>query len=735
MWAESQPGPSRSQTNRQGYCGYCRVLYSSLEQHLSSLTHLQSVQASARGSSSISSASSTRQTLLERFLQDVLQYHPHCYSDPRPSHADLPLVSLPVFPRVEVDEACWSNDDSPSLVSREDVHTSEDSFCQVANQEKDYSSCRKSAQRLTWGGSHVRLFASVREQEGQAPPTPAPALPPQAEVPPSLHKKAHRKTNRRKASDSSSSCGRGRAWLSWLKERREVQKEQVFSPEEVDYLDQAIDQVIQRYCHGRTSTTCQEEETESFQFSLPVSLETQSDDWDSPVQMVFQRPLPVQVGRDWNSLMDAQVDLEEQEYSDQLDSALYSRQKVGGGLRQQDGYRTLPIEKILPTPAHIPESFRGKTWTQIEKEDEEKVEKLVQQFRRGRFICYFDSESLSRYGRRSQKLKGCGEEEVEPDAGILPLLDDDDDDDDEADPVSIRRVGRRRRAFRVASRCQVVRVSHGTQTPQRALPGICQSASQATSTSVLPANQDPLTPEVHSALTWQCLPPSYSHIITPLQTHTPLIYLLCSPTSPASKLMPSSRSASKRCRKKKRPVQQDIQGLKVKYKRLPFRFYDPSTNRILKNAPKGLLWRCSSAVTPPPPCVRQLFRSLSPDLNAEQPASGSPRVKFQRSSVTTVDKDSVHAAKQEPPRRRGRTSDMAPPPVHTTSRLGRGGREGPRERTGPSAYKRGRRQAGHSRKLPRSTSAPPTKPLPHATSRKRRRRGRRGRTCCGTGQR
>lgn len=56
----------------------------SLSQHLSSLRHLDSVRTSSRGSSNVSTGSSqTKLTLLERFLQDVLQHHPHLYSDPR----------------------------------------------------------------------------------------------------------------------------------------------------------------------------------------------------------------------------------------------------------------------------------------------------------------------------------------------------------------------------------------------------------------------------------------------------------------------------------------------------------------------------------------------------------------------------------------------------------------------------------------------------------------------------
>lgn len=89
--------------------------------------------------------------------------------------------------------------------------------------------------------------------------------------------------------------------------------------------------------------------------------------------------------------MDTQVDVEDRVYSQQLHFALH-----GPGDRTEEGFRTLPIEEVRPAPERIPESFRGKTWTQIQQEDEEKVERLVRQFRRGRFICYFDTESLAR---------------------------------------------------------------------------------------------------------------------------------------------------------------------------------------------------------------------------------------------------------------------------------------------------------------------------------------------------
>lgn len=123
---------------------------------------------------------------------------------------------------------------------------------------------------------------------------------------------------------------------------------------------------------------------------------------DVCLQVVLQThgDTPVQVrqteGQDLGRLMDFQVDLKDPSYSDQLDAALQSDGRPRARVQPDQGFWTLPVEEVLPAPEHIPESFRGKTWAQIEKEDEARVERLVGQFRRGRFICYFDSESLAR---------------------------------------------------------------------------------------------------------------------------------------------------------------------------------------------------------------------------------------------------------------------------------------------------------------------------------------------------
>ncbi|NXT03037.1 ZDBF2 protein, partial [Jacana jacana] len=86
-----QPGVSAVQ-NRQGYCNCCHVHYSNLEQHVfsSQHRHFTTYSRSRMGTSS----------LMERFLQDVLQHHPHRYHDNRPSYDDMPLPVTPEAARI-----------------------------------------------------------------------------------------------------------------------------------------------------------------------------------------------------------------------------------------------------------------------------------------------------------------------------------------------------------------------------------------------------------------------------------------------------------------------------------------------------------------------------------------------------------------------------------------------------------------------------------------------------------
>ena len=183
---------------------------------------------------------------------------------------------------------------------------------------------------------------------------------------------------------------------------------------------------------------------------------------------------------------------------------------------------------------------------------------------------------------------------------------------------------------------QVVKVSRSTQTVRLVVPAVRQSEvpppgvpvvcqSEAPPSGVPAANQE----AERTPASWRCLPAEYYDILTPLQPRSSLIYLLSPvpPHSPAAGPAPPhtgpaplhTGSAPRRCRKR-RP--QACQGSKVKYKPLPVRFYNPTSKRILKHPPPS---RGPAPSCPPPPCVRQLFRSLSPDLNTE--GEGPSRIK------------------------------------------------------------------------------------------------------------
>lgn len=72
---EEQPGPSRVPPPRQGYCSCCQILYNNVEQHILSPRHREVVHSTR---TYVPSGS-----LMERFLSDVIQHHPHLYNDPR----------------------------------------------------------------------------------------------------------------------------------------------------------------------------------------------------------------------------------------------------------------------------------------------------------------------------------------------------------------------------------------------------------------------------------------------------------------------------------------------------------------------------------------------------------------------------------------------------------------------------------------------------------------------------
>ncbi|NXI10672.1 ZDBF2 protein, partial [Irena cyanogastra] len=107
------PGSSAVQ-NRQGYCNCCHVHYSNLEQHIfsSQHRHFTTYCRNRMGTSS----------LMERFLQDVLQHHPHRYHDSRPTYDDMPFPVTLEAPRI----SCLSSEETQKKRNSEKQISSKD---------------------------------------------------------------------------------------------------------------------------------------------------------------------------------------------------------------------------------------------------------------------------------------------------------------------------------------------------------------------------------------------------------------------------------------------------------------------------------------------------------------------------------------------------------------------------------------------------------------------------------
>ncbi|XP_033836630.1 DBF4-type zinc finger-containing protein 2 [Periophthalmus magnuspinnatus] len=346
-------------------------------------------------------------------------------------------------------------------------------------------------------------------------------------------------------------------WSAWQRNRRWQQRGDFSS----EHSSSTIEQVIRRYCYGQDD----DNRSSSVHFSLPNSIETQTE-WDIDMDSPAQAGIPLaQV----ETLLEVQVDVE-QDYSQQLHWLLEAPEDRRGYLEQ-------PIEKVLPLPRLIPPSFRGKSWAQIEKEDEARVLKLVQQFQTGVRTCYFDTESLARYGCHGYK------KETEPD--LLPLFEHD---------VEIE--VKKRRDFSRAARCQVVKLSRATQTLHVSCPAVAKPPEALPSNEPTSEAPPPQTPVPDQPLLSGVLPEKYTSLLCALQRQTSMLYLLCSThghTSHGSDPGPSPR----RRRRPTRPL-----GSKVTYRRLPLMPFTVKPFSV-KSFPVK------------PRCVRQLFRSLSPELN------------------------------------------------------------------------------------------------------------------------
>ncbi|XP_043847354.1 DBF4-type zinc finger-containing protein 2-like [Dromiciops gliroides] len=118
--------------NRQGYCNCCHVHYINLEQHIISPQH--------RYFTTYCRYRLGTNSLLDRFLHDVMRYHPHQYYDNRPTYDDIPLLSRPSPPKeaqLDFDQVPEKGTEKETLSDRED--SSQNDFKSI---EDSCSSCK-----------------------------------------------------------------------------------------------------------------------------------------------------------------------------------------------------------------------------------------------------------------------------------------------------------------------------------------------------------------------------------------------------------------------------------------------------------------------------------------------------------------------------------------------------------------------------------------------------------------
>ncbi|XP_053355075.1 DBF4-type zinc finger-containing protein 2 [Clarias gariepinus] len=671
---EEQPvaGPSNP-SQRQGFCSYCQVIYNSVEQHIQSARHREVVVRPARTNVPTGS-------LLERFLQDVFHHHPHGYHDTRSTHADLPCLSTLPVPREELSDVyCRSEDDGLSVGTREEILSSDEEPCPVM-QAQPITMCsigqkqaspsvvmplgtviEESAQTVpkteiikgepqlperyspTQGYLHrtscesdlkqqtSKLLAHSLTSQIQHSEQPCSSRPPGSPL--FQHKKAHRKTNKhREDHDSSpgtytspvtkcitSKAQHGQSELvqtAVLPLWKGPHREQTLS-DESDQIHEVIEEVIERHCYSRIPKPNQEEES-VFHLSVKSTESKDSEEWDNTFQTALQKNTPEdnRLAR----LTQVHINLQDQGYKAQLDTALntvFETEKIESGETKEN-----EAEEIIPDLPHIPPSFVGKTWAQVRYEDDVKIDCLVREFREGRFRCYFDSESVANFERHHTKdKKRRNQEETVGDFqcdDVLPLIEHHEESSKHL-PV-FRKT--RHRIYRMASRCQVVKVSHGTQTAPLKYPIVQRRTVPESDTllSICETKKDPSperTPDMKTRMCALKLPASYCKIMTPLQPKT-LVYVLSSPDSGQVSFKPTP---VKRVGRKRKSSDEECT-LKYKYKKTPLKYYDPLTNRILKAPPRGMP---STPSTRSRSHVRQLFRSLSPDINKELYGSAQGR--------------------------------------------------------------------------------------------------------------
>nr|XP_008113142.1 PREDICTED: DBF4-type zinc finger-containing protein 2 isoform X2 [Anolis carolinensis] len=731
------PEPARSglpvMQNRQGYCNCCHVHYSNLEQHISSSQHRHFATYCRNRMGTTS--------LMERFLQDVLQHHPYSYDDNRPTYDDMPFTSSqppedePLLSLDVKKERTASRGEEPSIDSA--VTAESGLLISQRSQEelKKTSTVVAPLHKLEGGQEHSpqKTLAIICNKKDTVPveddlsesnnpkasctavnllPDPVPIsqspsapqrLPKNTQDPVVPESVSSRRCEQSKheicsedgvlhpslsavlpstqsktvpLSQESPVCNQGNSLISgqhFLKQDhlQPQDKTQISdfslrntsnplgtSSSQAFQVDSQVSGKNEIKLGGSAETVVKttEEALLKCDKTSPNELLSRDEDTNSCVNILslldhnsahdsdisFDCNAAVQSGpvlpkatvKSLELLKDVQVNLQDENYGTQLSTIL----KSGSVQQEVESGNDVPIqnnEPVLPALPHVPPSFVGKTWSQIMYEDDMKIEALVRDFREGRFRCHFDTESLAKHARRRARKKKQEEEggiiantankieavpvkELPEFTDALSVASDFSNSFviSETQPVPETSKRPKKRTWRLASRCQVVKVSHGTQTSLHHYPVVkqkiirkdCDPPDQKESPLW---SENEKTPTMKTRLCAFKLPESYTKIMTPIQPQTVVYVLSC----PEIKQCRSKTEDIPKMRRNQHSTDSK-DSVRYKYKQGSLRYYDPLTNRVLKTPPQSL----SGEKSRNPPHIRQLFRSLNVDANQKKQA-------------------------------------------------------------------------------------------------------------------
>ncbi|XP_045875500.1 DBF4-type zinc finger-containing protein 2 [Meles meles] len=254
-----------------------------------------------------------------------------------------------------------------------------------------------------------------------------------------------------------------------------------------------------------------------------------------------------------------------------------------------------PDEPVLEALPHVPPSFVGKTWSQIMREDDMKINALVKEFKEGRFHCYFDDDSET----RKIKKKNLNEEkkitwtDASQDTTAIQVLSDCDDNaggvsDTDDFPVALDKSSHHstvkrpyyEQSWRLAARCQAVKVSHGTQTNFSNQSDTQDSGQEDDSPTGKRSLQQDKKTKKKVKIGAHEYPETCTKVLKPLQPNA-LVYVI-----PSNMKFQDGETANF-AKKYRTPRSRDV-SIEYKYKRSSFNYYDPLSKEIVINPPLSI---------------------------------------------------------------------------------------------------------------------------------------------------